>query len=158
MFNVMFAEISAAWMLLGLVFAVCGPIFGAIFMVIYQYGVRHHKWRLETAKVSEEEVDVSENHAPRHIQRRPLIFMCAVTSSPPLVFADDAAGKYHNIVVSPQFPKHPIVFDSDQRALPGTRIKVVVKRDRLTGDVLEITAVQKPQESEPTADASSASR
>lgn len=154
MFTVMFAEIPAAWMWLGVVVAMFGPIFGSIAIAIYRFGVRHHKWRLETAKVSEEEVDVSENHAPRHIQRRPLFFLSPVTSSPPLVFADDAVGTYHNIVVCPQFPKHPIVFDADQRALPGTRIKVFVKRDRLTGDVLEITAAQKQHESEPTATAS----
>jgi len=138
----LFAEIPSAWILLGMVFAVFAPIFVSASVAIYRLAARHKQWRLETAKVSEEEVDVSENHAPRRIQRRPVLFISPVISTPPLVFADDAAGRYHNIVVSLQYPKYPIVFDSYERALPGSRIKVLVKKDSLTGEVLEITSAK----------------
>ena len=107
------------------------------------------KRRLETANRSTESVYVSENLYPNGLQHRMRTYFQPMGSFIPSVFVDEHPKTFLNAVVCLEYPSTVIRFESKERALPGSRLLVEVARDKLTGEVLEITPARENPTPEP---------
>jgi len=129
---------SAQWVQ-GVLIALGALSVAILGFVLSEVAAYRRRQRLETARVSYETVFVSENRAPDQLVYRPCFFMPPVGLGPAVAVVDPDSARYWNVVITPQYPRFPIVFDSETRALPGSALQVVVRRDRVTGEVIDIS-------------------
>lgn len=131
-------DASSAQPVHGIVAALTMALLGILGFGVAELSARRHRRRLEAAKISYETVLVKENLAPDGRMYRPSIFIPPVGLGPAVAFVDERSGRYHNVIITPEYPHFPIVFDSETRVLPGSHLSVVVRRDRLTDEVIHI--------------------